>query len=64
MFGTYERLGLPVWAGWRQVIRAARLKIALHDRAGQHAKAARRNFYALIMWEHFTAQDVVREWRL
>lgn len=63
-FGTYNRLNLHVSATGRDVIRAARTKIAEHHRRDPAMREARKAFYRQMLEYHAGAQDLVREFRL
>ena len=56
MFSTYQRLRLPVWASDREVIRAARKRIAVGHRTNPAKKDARWEFYRRILECHHDAQ--------
>jgi hypothetical protein len=64
MFGTYQRLRLHVSASNVEVIRAARLKVALRSRRNPEAREARKAFYRLMLAYHHKAQAVARDWCL
>ena len=44
MFGTYCRLGVPVWSTDREVIRAARRLLSVRARRGRALRAERHAF--------------------
>ena len=62
MFGTYNRLNVPVSASNIAVIRAARCK--LKNPRNPAEREARHNFYRAMLDHHASAQGLVREWRL
>lgn len=64
MYGTYQRLNLPVWASNREVIRAARRKVAKRFRYGRMMRAARHSFYREMLSYHANAQALCREFKL
>lgn len=63
-FGIYCRLGVPIWASDRQVIRAARGRIARAARRDSGLRAERRIFYAAMLRFHHGEQDTARQFRL
>lgn len=64
MFGTYCRLGVPVWSSDREVIRAARRLLAARARRGRDLRAERHAFYRQMLEFHHCGQALVREYRL
>jgi hypothetical protein len=64
MFGTYCRLGVPVWSTDREVIRAARQLLSARTRCGRELRAERHAFYRQILEFHRCEQELVREYRL
>jgi hypothetical protein len=62
--GTYNRLGVHVYASPREVIRAARTKLkhqALRDR---EYRKSRHEFYRAMLKFHKKARKLVTNWRL
>jgi len=64
MFGTYCRLGVPVWSTDREVIRAARRLLSARARRGRALRAERHAFLRQMLEFHHCEQDLVREYRL
>lgn len=64
MFGTYCRLGVPVWAADRDVIREARRLLSRAARHGRAMRAERHAFFRQMLDFHHGEQDLVREYRL
>lgn len=63
-FGTYERLGVSIYASNRDVIRAARNKLrpsCWHDPA---YRDGRKLFYRNMLEYHARARDLAHAWRL
>lgn len=58
MFGTYNRLGLPVWATERQVIRAARFKLTRRARWGRECRSERHKFLRQMLAHHVDARKL------
>ena len=55
MFATYNRLGVPVWASNREVIRAARQVYRGDVRNLRIHRKARKMFYKVMLREHAQA---------
>lgn len=64
MSGTYLRLDITVHDGWRAVVRAAALKLALDCRRDRKMRAARKRFYRSMLAEHARAQKLVARFML
>jgi hypothetical protein len=64
MFGTYCRLGVPVWSTDLEVIRASRQLLSARAKRGRELRAERHAFYQQILEFHHCEQEVVREYRL
>ena len=64
MFGTYCRLGVPVWSADREVIRASRQLLSARARRGRELRAERHAFYRQMLEFHHCEQELVREYRL
>lgn len=64
MFGTYQRLHVPVYASNISVIRAARMKIAVEHRASPAMRGERKKFYRIMLDYHAKARSIVAEYRL
>ena len=64
MSGTYARLGVHVWATPREVVRAARCKIAAPHRCDPVKRETRKAFYRRMLKEHRQHQDLVLAFRL
>jgi len=64
MFGTYCRLGVPVWSTDREVIRAAHRLLSTRARRGRALRAERHAFLRQMLQFHHCEQDLVREYRL
>lgn len=62
MFGTYQRLCVPVWASNIEVIRAARTK--LRDPWDKSEKGKRKAFYRVMLEEHHKAQALCVRFKL
>lgn len=56
----YERLGLHVSASPREVIRAARERVAVQCRLGPYARKERHGFYKSMLRQHVKAQKLYR----
>lgn len=56
MLGTYNRLGVPVWASNLTVIRAARRK--LRDPRNKSERVARKRFYRQMLEQHVGAREL------
>ena len=63
MYGTYCRLNVPVWATAREVIRAARKKLA-KTAFRREQREARHQFYRSMLTYHNDARELCREFRL
>ena len=63
MYGTYERLGVHVFASAKEVIRAAQTKLAPAAFTLEH-RQRRKEFYKIMLRYHKEAQELVRGWRL
>lgn len=61
MFGTYCRLGLPVWASDLDVIRATRRKMKKSALRDATKRDARKSVYRAILAHHRDARDLYRE---
>ena len=64
MYATYSRLGVHVFASWRDVVRAARTRIARRHRRDTAMREARKRFYRDMLACHARHQDLVRTFRL
>lgn len=64
MLGTYERLGVHVYASDLAVIRAARLKLMPIARRGRQYRAERHRFYRAMLRRHTDARQLVQTFRL
>jgi hypothetical protein len=62
--GTYERLGVTVFASNREVIRAASRKLKPKARFGRKLREARHAFYRDILACHRAARELVIRVRL
>ena len=62
-FATYCRLGVPVWAPDRAVIRAARGKLLKTSLRREH-RDARHDFYRTMLAHHHGEQDLCRRFAL
>ncbi len=60
MFGTYERLNVPVWATSREVIKAASLKLKPAVRFSPQHRDARHRFYLTMLEYHDKARDIYK----
>lgn len=64
MFGTYQRLRVPVSASNTEVIRKARRKLKKAYRNKATYRAQRHMFYRSMLKYHAEAQTLVTYWRL
>ena len=64
MYGTYLRLDITVYDGWRTVVRAAAKKLTTLARGDPAQREARHRFYRAMLAHHQEAQRLVRTWRL
>ncbi len=64
MYGTYLRLDITVYDGWRAVIHAAAKKLTPQARCDPLRRGARHRFYRQMLTHHREAQRLVRRWRL
>jgi len=66
MTGTYQRLGVSIWANERDVVRRAYKRIALKHRRSltRQARAARKEFYRIMLCEHRDARALAVAFRL
>ncbi|MBN9362820.1 MULTISPECIES: hypothetical protein [unclassified Devosia] len=64
MYLHYRYLNVHVWDSDRAVIRAARRKIAAHDRRDPAKRDARKRFYREMLRHHASDQNLVAEFRL
>jgi hypothetical protein len=64
LFGTYCRLGLPVWSTDREVIAAALRKLKRSARKGRKHREGRHAFLRCMLNNHHAAQQLCREYRL
>lgn len=64
MYGTYLRLNVTVYEGWRGVVRAAARKLTPHARHTPAFRTERHRFYRRMLAYHREAQETVRTWRL
>jgi hypothetical protein len=62
--GTYERLGVTVFANSREVIRAASRKLKPKARFGRKHREARHAFYRKMLACHHAALELVITFRL
>jgi hypothetical protein len=62
--GTYERLGVTVYASNRDVIKAASRKLKPEARFGRKQRKARHAFYREILACHRAALELVITFRL
>jgi hypothetical protein len=62
--GTYERLGVTVFASDREVIKAASRKLRPEARFGHKRRKARHAFYREMLACHRAAQELVIRFRL
>ncbi len=59
-WSTYERLGLPVWATPREVLRAGQRKLKGKVRYSQTQRGMRHNFYRDLLDCHRRAREIYR----
>lgn len=64
MFGTYQRLGVHVYAKPREVIRAARKKITPSSLYSRQFRDGRHAYYRAMLRHHKDARDLVNTFRL
>ncbi|ACB97278.1 hypothetical protein [Beijerinckia indica] len=64
MFGTYNRLNLPVDASWQTVVRAAIKKLDPKSLKDPQLRPDRRTFYRIMLEHHERAQEMVAAYRL
>jgi len=64
MFGTYCRLGVPVWSTDREVIRASRRILSARAKRGRELRTERHAFYRQMLGHHHCEQKLVRDHRL
>jgi uncharacterized protein (DUF305 family) len=64
MLSTYHRLNLHVSASWRDVVRAARRKIAKKHRTCRDKSEARKSFYRVMLKHHHDARELCRTFKL
>jgi hypothetical protein len=62
--GTYERLGVTVFASNREVIKAASRKLKLEARFARKQRKTRHAFYREMLACHRAALDLVIQFRL
>ena len=62
--GTYERLGVTVFASNREVIRAASRKLKPGARSDRKQRTARHAFYRTMLACHGAALELVIRFRL
>lgn len=60
MYGTYQRLRVPVWASDMTVIRAIRRKLRRECRTPRKYRADRHKIYRTILRYHHDAQRIWR----
>ena len=63
-YGTYLRLDITVYDGWRAAVRAAAQKVVPHARRDRTKREARHCFYRQMLDYHREAQKIVSYWRL
>ncbi len=63
MFGTYQRLGVHVWASDMQVIRAAQRKLKRSAWYDRKSRVERHRFYRLMLRYHRAEQELCRKYR-
>lgn len=63
-YGTYLRLGVPVWASARAVIRRASKKIRKRSRFKRDQRKERHKFYREMLRHHANQQKLCRIWRM
>jgi hypothetical protein len=64
MQGTYGRLGVHVFASWRDAMRAANGRIARKHRRGPAMREERKRFYREMLACHARHQELVVAFRL
>ena len=64
MQGTYGRLGVHVFASWRDAVRAANGRIARKHRRGPAMREERQRFYREMLACHARHQELVVAFRL
>ena len=64
MFGTYQRLGVHVYASNLEVIRAARKKLTRKAQRDLSYRTARKDFYRIMLRYHQEARQLVAEFAL
>lgn len=64
MYGTYQRLNVPVTASARTVIRAASRKLKPTARYARDMREARHAFYREMLAHHADERGLVRTFRL
>ena len=60
MYGTYLRLNITVYDGWRAVIRAAAKKLTPQAHRDPALREARHRFYQQMLAHHQEARQLVR----
>ena len=63
-FGTYERLGMTVWASNREVIKTASRKLKPEARFARRHRAARHVFYREMLAYHRAPRELCIKSRL
>jgi hypothetical protein len=63
-FGTYERLGVSVFATTRVVLRVAQRKLKKQVRYSRQSRDMRHEFYRELLKHHKHARELVEQWRL
>ena len=64
MFGTYQRLGVHIYASDMEVIRAARRKLQRKARRDPALKTKRKAFYRQMLAYHRHALNLARAFHL
>ena len=64
MYGTYLRLDITVYAGWRAVVRTAAMKLKPEVRCDPARRETRHRFDREMLEYHRGAQEIVSYWRL
>lgn len=64
MQATYDRLHVPMSASWRDVVRAARSRIAKRHRRSPAMRQERKRFHRKMLGCHARHQDLVLTFRL
>ncbi|WP_094462441.1 hypothetical protein [Pannonibacter phragmitetus] len=64
MYATYLRLDLMVWDSDREVIRAARSKLAQASVRDPAKRDARKRFYRAMLLQHTESQRLAAHFRL